>query len=92
LYPVLQTMRRQPGIESEEQRLTKTCTVTYLVTMDSDVEWPVTVASFWVRKIAQNNELELPYFIHHVTKSPSVEEVIEAPTPKPKPNTKPKGN
>lgn len=67
--------------------MTKTYKVTYLVTMDSDVDYPVTVATFWVRKIAQNNDLELPYFIHHVSKAPSVEEVIEAP----KPNTKPKG-
>jgi hypothetical protein len=74
--------------------MTKTYKVTYLVTMDKDVEWPVTVASFWVRKVAQNNEIELPYFIHHVTKAPSVEEVItEAPKPvaqtnKPKPKGK----
>ena len=56
--------------------MTKTYKVTYLVTMDKDVEYPKTVASFWVRKVAQNTELELPEFIHHVSKAPSVEEVI----------------
>ena len=67
--------------------MTKTYKVTYLVTMDKDVEYPKTVASFWVRKVAQNSDLDLPEFIHHVSKAPSVEEVIETP----KPNTKPKG-
>jgi cytidylate kinase len=74
--------------------MTKTYKVTYLVTMDKDVDYPVTVATFWVRKMAQNTELELPDFVHYVTKSPSVEEVItEAPKPvaqtnKPKPKGK----
>ena len=56
--------------------MTKTYKVTYIVTMDSEVEYPETVARFWVGKVIENPKLKLPDFLGSVETIPSVEEVI----------------
>ena len=56
---------------------TKLYSVTYLVELEDNVEFPETVSAFWVKKVLQNPDLNLPEFVHSVMTVPRVEELTK---------------
>ena len=71
--------------------MTNTYSVTYLVRIEDGVPHPESVATFWLKKILESPDRDLPDFVESVTTVPTVTKIV-TDTPKPKPNTKPKGN
>lgn len=61
---------------------TKTYTLTYQVDLEDSVEFPQTVATFWLHKVIRNPDLNLPDFVYSVTTVPKVEELKPKPTKK----------
>lgn len=57
---------------------TKTYSVTYLVELDESVEFPETTAGFWLRKVLENPDLNLPDHVYSVTTVPRVEDLTKA--------------
>ena len=62
--------------------MTKTYTLTYQVELEDSVEFPETVARFWLKKVLSNPDLELPDFVYSVTTVPDVKELKPKQTKK----------
>ena len=62
--------------------MTKLYSVTYLVELEDSVEFPESVATFWLKKVLSNPDLELPDSVYSVTTVPEVKELKPKPTKK----------